>query len=553
MNLEELSRAIEGPLLKIPGFRPDPAEPGGLRPYQRAGIDYGLRARGVLIADQMGLGKTLQALSIVATIGAFPVLITAPAFGRLTWAGAIRKFFPAWDLQLIDRMDAPIERKMATIISYSLLGAKRRRQKCNCPHDRVFHDKKSGVCKVFDPIAGQCKCASGTPRESVYLGHLLDLNPRAVIFDESHFIKTAKTDRTKAAKMIAAGAAVRLCLSGTPATRPRQLIPQLETLGQMDRLGGSWRFLQEYCNPWGWGNKAGCKFCAQAGADGLLHSSGRRADGIFCRVCKGTGKGLGYWDFSGARNLDELNRRLRAVCYVRRLKADVEKDLPAKTIAQVPLEIENRPAYDAAAADVIHWLEKNRSPAAAFRASQAEEIVRLEVLKQLAVQGKLPQALDWIGDFLESGEKLVVFTVHRATAAAIGERFGAPVIEGGTPMETRAELVARFQTDPGAKLIVLNIAAGGTVIELYAASNVAFLELSWEPWEHEQAEDRLHRRGLKSPLTAWYLIAQGTIEQEIFDRVLPAKAATASGFTDGAIADGIKASVLARFLGSPGG
>jgi SNF2 family DNA or RNA helicase len=265
----------------------------------------------------------------------------------------------------------------------------------------------------------------------------------------------------------------------------------------------------------------------------------------------------------GASNLSELNERMRATCYVRRNKADVLKELPAKQRADIVVEIDNRREYQRAESDLINWLgdraesdaeflasiahlseaeqrdaKDERRESAEQRAAQAEQLVRIEALKQLSARGKMKAAIDWIESFLETGEKLVLFAHHVEIVEALAEKFSAPNITGSTPIERRQEYVDRFQNDPDCKLIVLNIRAGGVGLTLTAASNVAFVELDWTPAAHDQAEDRTHRIGQSDNVTAWYLLGENTIDQEIA-ALISKKRAVVDAATDGGTVENV--------------
>jgi SWI/SNF-related matrix-associated actin-dependent regulator 1 of chromatin subfamily A len=94
--------------------------------------------------------------------------------------------------------------------------------------------------------------------------------------------------------------------------------------------------------------------------------------------------------------------------------------------------------------------------------------------------------------------------------------------------------VDRFQNDPDCRVIVLNLAAGGVGLTLTAASNVAFVELGWTPGGHDQAEDRAHRIGQTDSVTAWYLLGENTIDQDIY-ALIEEKRAVVTAATDGEI------------------
>jgi SWI/SNF-related matrix-associated actin-dependent regulator 1 of chromatin subfamily A len=325
------------------------------------------------------------------------------------------------------------------------------------------------------------------------LSQLRSLGPRALVLDESHYCKNAAAKRTQAVRQLAAAVprdGLVLALTGTPVmNRPAELISQLRILGRLEDFGSGVQFGQRF-----------------RGADAHLR----------------------------------LHWHLRARCFVRRLKADVLPQLPAKTRAVVPVELDNEAEYRLAERDVVAWLqsqplnlrELDAKVAAALR---AERLVRLNALKLLAARGKLHAALAWIHDFLSSGERLVVFAHHREIQRALLERFpGALHILGEDTHAARDSSLRAFQQPDGAgnQLIVCSIEVAGQGITLTRSSNVAFLELDWTPAKHDQAEDRCHRIGQQDAVNATYLLAAGTIDETIAT-LLERKRAVIGAVTDG--------------------
>lgn len=281
---------------------------------------------------------------------------------------------------------------------------------------------------------------------------------KAIVFDECHYLKNHKAIRTKHAQEIADGIDVRLALSGTPlVNRPAELLAQLGVIGRLEDLGGFKRFAQRYLR----------------------------------------------WDFKGfGTNLDELQREMRAKCFIRRMKKDVLTELPPKIRTRVEIELASRSAYDHAADDAT------------------EEIAAIQLLRHEAARQKLPTVIEWTREFLESGEKLVLFAVHVDIQDALVEAFpGCAKIQGDDPVPTRQAAVDRFQTDKDCRLIVCSLKAAGVGLTLTAASNVAFVEQGWTPGDMEQAEDRCHRIGQTDSVTAWYLVARNTIDQVMTDLI----------------------------------
>jgi SNF2 family DNA or RNA helicase len=322
---------------------------------------------------------------------------------------------------------------------------------------------------------------------------LTALAPRAVVIDESHYCKNPTAKRTQAVHRLAAAVppdGLVLALTGTPVmNRPPELISQLRILGRLGDFGSGAQFGQRFRGP---------------DAHHRLH-----------------------W-------------HLRARCFARRLKADVLPQLPPKTRAVVPVELDNEVEYRLAEQDIVAWLrsqpldlrELDAKVAAALR---AERLVRLNALKLLAARGKLHAALAWIHDFLSSGERLVVFARHREIQHAVLERFPAALhILGDDSQVARDDSLRRFQApdDPRNQLIVCSLEVAGQGITMTRSSNVAFLELDWTPAKHDQAEDRCHRIGQPNAVNATYLLAADTIDETIAT-LLERKRAVIAAVTDG--------------------
>jgi superfamily II DNA or RNA helicase len=430
---------------------------GELHPFQRAGVRYALARRRTFIADEQGLGKTVQALATIEADEAFPTVVVCPASMKLVWEREAKHWLPRRRVAVLGgRTDEPwdVEETAAAeilVLNYDILD---------------WHADR-----------------------------LAELEPKALILDESHYVKNARAARTKAALELAArlpDGALRLALTGTPVlNRSEELVSQLRVIGRLRDFGSGARLTRRF---------------RSAGSDDRLH-----------------------WN-------------LRAHCYVRRTKEQVLPQLPAKRHDTVPVLLSNEHEYRLAERDVIAWLQSlpldlraiDAKVAAALR---AEQLVRLNNLRQLAARGKLPTALAWIADFLESGEPLVVFAEHIATQQAVLKRFPwALHILGGDTSPARQRAVDAFQREDGPQLIVCSLKAASQGITLTRASNVAFLELDWTPARHDQAEDRLHRIGQDSAVTAWYLLAPDTIDETMAE-VLERKRSLIDAVTDGQVRD----------------
>ena len=293
-----------------------------------------------------------------------------------------------------------------------------------------------------------------------------------------HYYKSNKAFRTKAIKKLGKGVPHIIALSGTPiVNRPIEAYNAIQLINP-DIFPNFFSFTHTYCN------------------------------------AKHTGFG---WDFNGHSNDEELHKKLTGTIMIRRLKKDVLPDLPEKTRSFIPIELDNEREYDAAENNFITYIKQTKGVAAAEKASNAEVLAKIEVLKQLAVKGKLNDAISWIQDFLEVDGKLIVFATHKFVIDDLMNEFEkvAVKIDGSVSQIERQRAVDSFQNNDRIRLFVGNIQAAGVGITLTAASNVAFLELPWTPGSVSQAEDRCHRIGQRDSVNIYYLLAINTIEEKI--------------------------------------
>jgi superfamily II DNA or RNA helicase len=420
---------------------------GELQPFQWAGVRYVLDARRAFLADEQGLGKTVQALAALEADGAYPALVVCPASLKLNWEREAARWLPHRSIAVIEGRVAVPPTAEITILNYEIVAAHR------------------------DALAR--------------------LRPQALVVDESHYCKNPQAKRTQAVRRLAETVArdgLRLALTGTPVlNHADELVSQLRVIGRLGDFGSGARFSREF-----------------------------RGDASEARL---------HW-------------HLRRRCFVRRLKSEVLPQLPAKRQVVVPVALDNQREYRLAEKDVIAWLREQPLDLSTLNAKiaatlRAERLAQLGTLQRLAARGKLHAALAWIHDFLASGEPLVVFTRHIEVQEAVLERFpGALHLLGRDSTARRDEAIRAFQDPGGPQLIVgaTRVAAQG--ITLTRASNVAFLELEWTPAMHDQAEDRCHRIGQRDAVTAWYLLAAGTID-ETMARLIQRKRGVVAAVTDG--------------------
>lgn len=466
--------------IEIPGLK------GKLRPFQNYGVQFldRLNGRG-LIGDEMGLGKTVEALAYLQLHPEKrPVVIVCPASLKTNWYRETVKWItdPEDEIVILSgkpkRNQVPPKAKIY-IVNYDILVNKRKTD----PETR----KKADI-----PATGWADHFNLT-------GLVQGVKPEVIILDEAHYIKNRNALRTKAVKKLCRGIPSVIALTGTPiVNRPVEMYNTIQILDP-DLFPSFFNFAMRYCGAVnnGWG-----------------------------------------WDFNGSSNVKELHDKLTARIMLRRLKKDVLKELPEKERSVVLFELTNRRNYDRAETDFIAWL-RAQDPEKATAAEKAETLVRIEKLKQLAIEGKIDACIEWIENFLDAGRKLVVFTTHQNTLDRVVKHFGnqAVKLDGSTSQVKRQDAVDDFQTKDRIRLFVGNLKAAGVGLTLTAASDTCFLELGWTPGEHDQAEDRVHRIGQEADrVSAWYLLADETIEAEISE-LLDEKRKVIGRILDGKEAD----------------
>jgi SWI/SNF-related matrix-associated actin-dependent regulator 1 of chromatin subfamily A len=446
----------------------------GLFPHQVEGVAFLLGRRRAILADDMGLGKTRQ--SIVALTEAAPTgpwLVVSPASVKRNWAREITAARPADPVHVVGPELPPSSGYDGwVVVNYDLLAK--------------------------------------------HLAALSALPWTGLVFDEAHYLKNHTSQRSKHSRQLIGGAqdAFVHALTGTPLTnRPRDLFPLLQLVG---------------------------------------HPMAKSFLSFAKRYCEAYHNGYG-WVTDGASNLDELRVQLHGVM-LRRTKDEV-LDLPPKLRSWVPVPVpentgkrETRLVLETLIAGALERVRgRGGSDAAAstpirLRRSggSAADVARVRLLGSLTkarlaiARAKAANTIEFVEGVLAQGEKAIVFSYFDEPVQRIAEHFGeqAVVLTGATPTAKRQALVDRFQDDPGVRVMVANVIAGGVGITLTAARQVIFNDLDWVPANHWQAEDRAYRIGQTNTVNVTYFAAEGTID-EFVAHALRTKAALIEAVVEG--------------------
>ncbi|MGH8894249.1 MAG: DEAD/DEAH box helicase, partial [Actinomycetes bacterium] len=359
-----------------------------------------------------------------------------------------------------------------------------------------------------------------------HVGWIGDLGFRGMVVDEAHFIKNKSSQRSQHVLELSERLRARIAhpllmaLTGTP------LINDIEDFAAI------WQFL-------GW-----------------IDDTKPRAE--LMEALEETGLTPADPGFYAA-----ARRCVVDLGIVRRRKVDVAADIPARRIADLPVELDEQAGRSIREAerDLARRLVSQYASALARRKSgPAVEGIDHDLVRRIATrerkataskkndenvfsmmrrigQAKAGLAADYATQLARSAGKVVFFAKHidvmdvaEETFAKRGIRFSS--IRGDQTSTARQKQIDAFVNDPDVHIAVCSLTAAGVGVNLQIASNIVLAELSWTDAEQTQAIDRSHRIGQTEPVTAWRIIAAQTIDARIAE-LIDSKAGLAARALDG--------------------
>lgn len=447
-----------------------------LFPYQEEGVSFLCNNDGGLLLDEQGLGKTIQAITALSRQYSHHVisriLVVCPAIMRLTWEQEIKDWFH------VDTSFYP-----------KLVNTNVKTQVITKKTDSIDHDSTIVVCS-YEYMTDRYKNNKS----------LLNAGFDAVVFDESHKIKTPTSQRTKAALQLLLHDQFKckILLTGTPITKGvddlyTQLKPFLSKALPNKALGiwkNIWAFREHFMY---------------------------KKDSLF-----GT-------EYYGCRRPDELKSILSNVS-IRRKKADVLKELPALLHERVYIDVPKTLADESLmyVDTAIHAVMGD-----SWKGVDKDEVDHIATMRKNLGVAKLRGTVEYIKFLLDKEDarstankkKIVVFAYHNDVIKALHKTLNFNVnvrteyIIGETSSDKRQEIIKKFQSDDddAPQVLILNILAGGVGITLTKAHTEVFAELDWTPANIAQAEARCHRIGQTEDVNVVFLLAKDSLDSHIFN------------------------------------
>jgi non-specific serine/threonine protein kinase len=478
--------ALEATLSRLRTLDTEPsASPPGLhaelRPYQRTGLGWlhfltelGL---GACLADDMGLGKTIQVIALLLAVQkqreqsrtpARPSLLVVPASLIANWKAELERFAPSLKYVVVHPSETPAGTE----------------------------EMSDAGLAAYDLVITTYGMLTRQP-------WLRRRQWQLAILDEAQAIKNPGTRQTRAAKELQASS--RIALTGTPVE---------------NRLADLWS-LFDFLNP------------------GLLGNA--KAFASFVKKMEANKE----------RSYQPL-RQLVGPYLLRRLKTDkrVIADLPEKTEVKAYCGLTRQQAalYEQSVRELAHKIKT--LDGIQRRGLVLAQLMRLKQIcnhpSQLLGQGdydprhssKFQRLAELCEELALRQEKVLIFTQFREIAEPLAQflegMFGQPglVLHGGTAVAKRRELVQSFQRESGPPFFVLSLKAGGTGLNLTAASQVIHFDRWWNPAVEDQATDRAFRIGQKRNVLVHKFVCRGTVEERI-DELIAGKTDLARNVVEG--------------------
>lgn len=446
----------------------------GLFPYQRAGVEWLAAQDYAVLSDEMGLGKTVQTLKAAELRLSLVRGVSGDNPHVLVLCPALAKRHWAREIKRWTGWEAAILDGLAA-------GPVPRARYVVANYDILYGQRRRDAAGKLGDIGhlagwGRVLAAQAFP---------------IVICDEAHGLRGQKSRRTEAVKATAEHSTCVWMLSGTPMPNHIRDLWSLWDLASNGLAGYFWPWAKAYC----------AAYKSQYG-----------------------------WTADGRSRLDELAKRL-SFWMLGRTKAQVGLQLPEKRREVVQVEV----APVKTRTDV--------SEGEAFALTISKQNVVAAALRATAV-AKQPAVIEMAQEALDAGQKVVVFVWLREAVELIGSVLAAGALNGATVIavsgamspEGRDKAAQAFREHVGPAAFVATIDSVGVAISLVGADLVVFGDLSYEPAKLLQAEGRAHRVGSTNRVLVRYVVAAGTVDDEVAAAVVEKLDTMAEAL--GAVADG---------------
>lgn len=432
------------------------------REYQRVAAELALQSGGLLIADDLGVGKTVSAIAALSDPDTRPALVVTLTHLPKQWERELQRFAPSLRVHRL-RKGTPYD------IGAKLRGRRKapsKKQLGLLPPEEAAHRLPDVIVTNYHKLSGWADVLAG--------------KVRTVIFDEVQELRREESAKYKAAEHIAKGCDYRIGLSATPVYNYGIEFFNVMDVLRPGALGSRGEFIAEWCK-------------------GAYHQDSNK-------VPIADPKAFGTYV-------------REAGLMIRRTRADVGRELPPLTRSVVHVDADEK-ALDAVSADAAELARIILAQDAAWQQKgQATRDFDMK-LRQATGISKAPYVAEFVKLLVEQGEKVVLYAWHREVYSILSDRLRdcRPVFYTGTESAARKDESVRSFVEGDSKVLVMSLRAGAGLDGLQGhCRNVVFGELDWSPGVHEQAIGRVHRDGQAEPVVAYFLVSDAGTDPVMMD------------------------------------
>lgn len=511
--------------------RPD--IPRTVKPHQMEAVQFLLSRKKCILADDMGLGKSMS-VSIASIEGNFDcVLVICPASLKTNWLEELSFFIPQREISVIGGITGLKKSELERYLGYGEgRSGKTVKELEEEAKERGKWDANRYVIVNYDILDEFYEFAK--TRSKANLEIALNNSPilqfvkgkkSLIIIDEAHKLSTMKSERFKIIKdLLSKGNPDSLYLvTGTPITNDPQNYYNLLSLLDAE-ITKDWNYyMQRYCGAKKFPknaeekekrNKITASFVKQLGKNTWYDLTDDEKKELNMIVEKSV-KMLTVP--TKATNLDELKSKTSHL-YLRRTKDDFA-DLPSKTVHERYFELteEQKKEYDRL------WEE--------YEELKLQEDPNNEINKEL-IEGALyrkylsnqmvANTINLTDRCIAKGEKVVIACCYDEELYTLKEYYGdkCVVYNGKMTLKKKDEAKDAFIKDPNVMVFIGNITAAGVGITLINSRVLIFNNISWVPGDNQQMEDRIYRIGQKRDVHIYYQFFRNTQYEKMWNTVL---------------------------------
>ena len=444
--------------------------------FQKQGIIFGIKKYSrLLIADEMGVGKTVQAIGLSCLYQKdWPVLVICPSSLKFAWRDEIT----LW-------LGEVLKKDEVQVIKHS--------------KNEFKEDKKYYIISYDLSVR--------------MIDKIIEKKFNYIIADEAHYLKSRSAKRTMSLTPILQRSKRVVLLTGTPIlAKPMEIFSLLHIL-RPDKFKGFKEFGTRYCDP---------KMLPFGLIDWSGSSNSRELNSILNKLM------IRRLKKDVLSQLPPKKRQKIEIAtdskVIKRLKIFMEKSSKKfEELLGTQIELDK---LGINAEDINISNKKEKDSDNKSKDNEEESILnKFNKAYSMTGEAKLPGIRDYVNYLVDNSCKFLIFAHHSEVLDAIedviiDDKIGYIRIDGKVAIDKRQDLVNKFQTDEECLVAILSITACATGLTLTKASTVVFAELHFTPSIMIQAEDRAHRIGQDAGcVNIHYLVGEDTLDVLLFRKL----------------------------------